>query len=194
MFNGIIKNTGKINKILKKNKSCIVEIKSRMSFYKKELGESISCSGACLSIDKLNKKNVTFFISKETMDKTNFKYAKKGDLINLEKSLRFGDSISGHLVQGHVDTTCEVSKINIIGKAWYINFKLNKKYTKYIVNKGSITINGVSLTISKILKNSFEVVVIPQTLKLTNLFFLKKKDFVNVEFDILGKYIKKALK
>ena len=128
------------------------------------------------------------------MDKTNFKYAKKGDLINLEKSLRFGDSISGHFVQGHVDTTCEVSKINIIGKAWYINFKLNKKYTKYIVNKGSITINGVSLTISKILKNSFEVVVIPQTLKLTNLFFLKKKDFVNVEFDILGKYIKKALK
>ena len=194
MFNGIIKNTGKINKILKKNKSCIIEIKSNMRFNKRELGQSIACSGACLSIDKFNKKNVTFFISKETLDKTNFKYAKKGDLINLEKSLKFGDTISGHFVQGHVDTTCEVSKINVIGKSWYINFKLAKKFTKYIVDKGSITINGVSLTLSKILNNSFEVVVIPQTLKFTNLLFLKKKDFVNVEFDILGKYIKKALK
>jgi len=194
MFNGIIKNTGIINKILKKNKSCIIEIKSNMHFNKRELGQSIACSGACLSIGKFNKKNVTFFISKETLDKTNFKYAKKGDLINLEKSLKFGDTISGHFVQGHVDTTCEVSKINVIGKSWYINFKLAKKFTKYIVDKGSITINGVSLTLSKILNNSFEVVVIPQTLKFTNLLFLKKKDFVNVEFDILGKYIKKALK
>ena len=194
MFNGIIKNTGKISKILKKDKNCIIEIKSKMHFSKKEIGQSISCSGACLSIDKINKNSVSFFISKETLDKTNFKYVKKGDLINLEKSLKFGDTISGHFVQGHVDTTSEVSKINIIGKSWYINFKLVKKYKKYIVDKGSITINGVSLTISKILNSSFEVVVIPQTLKLTNLLFLKKKDFVNVEFDILGKYIKKALK
>ena len=191
MFNGIIKNTGKINKILKKNKSCIIEIKSRMLFSKKELGESISCSGACLSIDKLNKKKASFFISKETMDKTNFKYAKKGDLINLERSLRFGDSISGHFVQGHVDTTCEVSKINIIGKAWYINFKLPKKFTKYIVNKGSITINGVSLTISKITGNNFQIWCIPHTLKLTNLSSLKVNDIVNIEIDILSKYVKK---
>jgi riboflavin synthase len=194
MFNGIIKSTGKINRIYKKNKNCIIEIKSKMRFTNKELGESISCSGACLSIDKFNKKNVIFYISKETLDKTNFKYAKKGDLINLEKSLKFGDNVSGHFVHGHVDTTCEVAKINIVGKSWYINFKLSKKYIKYIVNKGSITINGVSLTVSKTLNNSFEVVVIPQTLKLTNLFFLKKKDLVNVEFDILAKYIKKVLK
>ena len=194
MFNGIIKSTGKINKIYKKNKNCIIEIKSKMRFTKRELGDSISCSGACLSIDKINKANVVFYISKETLDKTIFKYVKKGDLINLEKSLKFGDSMSGHFVLGHIDTTCEVAKINIVGKSWYINFKLSKKYIKYIVNKGSITINGVSLTISKILNNNFEVVVIPQTLKLTNLCFLKKKDLVNVEFDILGKYIKKILK
>ena len=128
MFNGIIKNTGIINRILKKNKSCFLEIKSKMRFKRNELGESISCSGACLSIDKFNKKNVSFFISKETLDKTNFKYAKKGDLINLEKSLKFGDNISGHFVQGHIDTTSEVTKINIVGKSWYINFKLVKKY------------------------------------------------------------------
>ena len=114
----------------------------------------------------------------------------EGDLINMEKSLKFGDRISGHFVQGHVDTTGIIKKLDIIGKSWFINFKLLKKYKKYLIQKGSITINGVSLTISKILKDGFQTVVIPQTLKLTNLIYLKEKDVVNVEFDILGKYIK----
>ena len=111
-------------------------------------------------------------------------------IVNLEKSLIFGERISGHFVQGHVDTTCKVSKINFIGRSWLINFKLLKKYRNYIVPKGSITINGVSLTISKLLKNEFQISIIPHTLRLTNLVHLKKNDIVNVEFDVLGKYIK----
>ena len=118
----------------------------------------------------------------------------KGDLINLEKSMKFGDRISGHFVQGHVDTTSIIKKINFIGKSWFISFKLSKKYNKYIIQKGSIAINGVSLTVSKILNDGFQVVVIPKTLKLTNLIYLKEKDVVNVEFDLLGKYIKNFLK
>ena len=110
------------------------------------------------------------------------------------KSLRFGDRISGHFVQGHVDTTSTIMNIVFVGKSWFIDFKLTKKYKKYLVQKGSITINGVSLTISKILKNGFKIVIIPQTLKLTNLMYLKEKDVVNVEFDVLGKYIKSFLK
>ena len=135
-----------------------------------------------------------FFLSLETLNRTNFKYCKKGDLINLEKSLKFGKRLSGHFVQGHVDTTCRVGKITQIGKSWLIDIVLPKKYNDYIVYKGSISVNGVSLTIAKIFKNSFQISIIPHTLKMTNLIKLKLNDVVNIEFDILAKYIRKALK
>ena len=194
MFNGIIKNTGKISKIYKKENNCFIEIFSKMKFTKNEIGSSISCSGACLTVEKSNKNHVKFYVSKETLNKTIFKSSKKGDIINLEKSLKYGDRISGHFVQGHVDSTCSVKKIHFVGKSWLINFKLLKKYNKYLVSKGSITINGVSLTIAKILKYGFQISIIPQTLRLTNLIYLKEKDLVNVEFDILGKYINNVIK
>ena len=194
MFNGIIKHTGKINKIYKKNKDCVLEISSNIKFNKDEIGSSISCSGACLTLEKFKKKITTFYISNETIKKTTFKYLKRGSVINLEKSLKYGDRISGHFVQGHVDTTAIIKKIKILGKSWLISFKLPTKYKKYLVQKGSITINGVSLTIAKILKYGFQIAVIPKTLELTNLIFLKEKNFVNVELDILSKYIKKFIK
>ena len=194
MFNGIIKHTGKISKIYKNNNNCILEILSKIKFSKNEIGSSISCSGACLTLEKYKGNLSKFYISKETLNRTNFRSSHKGDLINLEKSLKYGDRISGHFAQGHVDTTSTIKKIDFVGKSWFVNFKLPKKYKKYLIHKGSITINGVSLTISKILKDGFQIVVIPQTLKLTNLMYLKVKDVVNIEFDVLGKYIKKNLK
>ncbi len=194
MFNGIIKHTGKISKIYKNNNNCIIEILSKIKFSKNEIGSSISCSGACLTLEKYKGNLSKFYISKETLNRTNFRSSNKGDLINLEKSLKYGDRISGHFAQGHVDTTSIIKKIDFVGKSWFVNFKLPKKYKKYLIQKGSITINGVSLTISKILKDGFQIVVIPQTLKLTNLMYLKEKDVVNIEFDVLGKYIKKNLK
>ena len=194
MFNGIIKNTGKVRSIYNKNNNCYLEIYTKMKFRKSDVGSSISCSGACLTVEKYNRNFVKFFISKETLSKTNFKSLKKGNLINLEKSLKYGNRISGHFVQGHVDTTCSVKKIRLIGKSWLIYFMLPTKFKKYLVSKGSIAINGVSLTIAKILKYGFQISVIPQTLKFTNLFLLSEKDLVNVEFDILGKYIKNITK
>jgi len=194
MFNGIIKHTGKISKIYKNNNSCIIEILSKIKFSKNEIGSSISCSGACLTLEKHKGNLSKFYISKETLNRTNFKSSNKGDLINLEKSLKYGDRISGHFAQGHVDTTSIIKKIDFVGKSWFVNFELPIKYKKYLIQKGSITINGVSLTISKILKDGFQIVVIPQTLKLTNLMYLKEKDVVNIEFDVLGKYIKKFLR
>ena len=194
MFSGIIKNTGKINKIYRKNNNCALEISSKIKFTKREIGSSISCSGACLTLKKHNRNLGKFYISNETLSKTTFKSSKKGDIINLEKSLKYGERISGHFVQGHIDTTSTVKKIDFIGKSWKIYFKLSKKFKKYIVQKGSITINGVSLTIAKIFIDGFQIAVIPQTLKLTNLIYLKEKDVVNVEFDVLGKYIKNFLK
>jgi riboflavin synthase len=194
MFNGIIKNTGSISNIYKKKSNCFIEIISKMNFNKQEIGASISCSGTCLTIDKIKNKKVKFYLSVETLDKTNFKYSKKGDIINLERSLIYGERVSGHFVQGHVDTTAKVKKIKHVGKAWAVDFKLHKKFFKYIVLKGSITINGVSLTIAKISKEGFQISIIPKTLSLTNLIYLKEKDFVNIEFDILGKYIKNFIK
>ena len=194
MFNGIIKHTGKISKIYKNNNNCIIEILSKIKFSKNEIGSSISCSGACLTLEKYKGNLSKFYISKETLNRTNFKSSNKGDLINLEKSLKYGDRISGHFAQGHVDTTSIIKKIDFVGKSWFVNFKLLKKYKKYLIPKGSITINGVSLTISKILKDGFQIVVIPQTLKLTNLMHLKEKDTVNIEFDVMSKYIKSFLK
>ena len=194
MFNGIIKNTGKISKIYKKNDNCYIEISTKMKFTKSEIGSSISCSGACLTIENYNRNLVKFYVSKETLNKTIFKTSKSGDIINLEKSLKYGNRISGHFVQGHVDITSSIKKIHFIGKSWLINFKLLNKYKKYLVPKGSIAINGVSLTIAKILRFGFQISIIPQTLKLTNLIYLKERDLVNVEFDILGKYIKSITK
>jgi len=194
MFNGIIKNTGKINKVLIKGNYCIVELSSKIKFKSSEVGSSISCSGVCLTAESFKKNLVKFYLSKETLNRTNFQRCKKGDIINMEKSLKYGERISGHFVQGHVDTTSSVQKIRIIGKSWLVNFKMPKKYMKFLVFKGSIAINGVSLTISKIFKDGFQIVMIPKTLKLTNLIFLKEKDLVNVEFDIIGKYLKKNIK
>ena len=189
MFNGIIKNTGIVKSIVSTNNNCAIEVLSSLKISKKEIGSSISCSGACLTIESYKKNVMKFFVSKETKNLTIFKFLRKGDVINLEKSLIYGSRVSGHFVQGHVDTTAKVNYIKIIGKSWLINFKINTSYCKYLIYKGSITVNGVSLTIAKVLKNGFNIVVVPHTLKLTNLINLKAKDQVNIEFDILGKYI-----
>ena len=194
MFSGIIRDTGIIEDIYKKNNNCIIKILSKIKFTKSEIGSSISCSGTCLTLEKYKKKLLQFYVSYETFNRTNFRFLRKGDLINLEKPLKHGERNSGHFVQGHVDTTSQIKKIEIVGKSWVITFSLAKKHKKYLVTKGSISINGVSLTISKITKIGFQVVIIPQTLKLTNLIHLKRNNVVNVEFDVLGKYIKNFLK
>ena len=190
MFNGIINHTGKVKKIYKKNNNCLLEIFSKINFKKNEIGSSVSCSGACLTLDRIRKKNIIFYVSKETIKKTNFRYLKEGEVVNLEKSMKYGQRISGHFVQGHVDTTAIVNKIEQIGKSWLISFHISKRFRKFTIYKGSITINGVSLTIAKIINKGFQISIIPKTLKLTNLIQIKKKDFVNIEFDMVGKYIK----
>ena len=194
MFNGIVYNQGLIKSIRKNPKyvsgSRVIEISSNISFKKSDIGESVCCDGVCLTLIRIKKKSFLFYLSKETLNRSNFKNAKVGKYINIEKSLYYGKKISGHYVQGHVDTTSVVQNIKIIDRSWNVIFKLKKKYKKFIVEKGSISINGVSLTISKIKANSFHITIIPHTLKLTNLIKLKVGDKVNIEFDMIGKYLK----
>ena len=194
MFTGIIKHTGKVHRISKYNNNCILEINSKIKFIKSEIGSSILCSGACLTLKSFTGKLSKYYISKETLNRTNFKYCKTGDIINIEKSLKFGDRISGHFVQGHVDCTSVVSKLRYIGKSWFVTFNIKNRLKKYFVEKGSVSINGVSLTISKVLKNGFQTVIIPQTLKHTNLIKIKEGDVVNLEIDIFCKYIESISK
>ena len=189
MFNGIILNTGTILKIIKNKNYSEVVLKTNLKFKKSEIGSSLCCNGTCLTITKINNNNVSFYLSIETLRRTNFSSGKIGDLINIEKSLTYGNKISGHYVQGHIDTTGFVSNITVIDKTWIISFKISKNYKKFLIDKGSISINGVSLTISAVKKDTFQISVIPHTLKLTNLVKLKKKNLVNIEFDIFGKYL-----
>ena len=192
MFNGIIFNTGKVKNIKRKKNSIYVGIQSKMNLNKKDLGSSICCDGVCLTVDKVVKNKTYFYISNETLKRSNFNTLKINQIINLEQSLSFGKSISGHFIQGHVDTVAKIQKIIFIDKAWMINLKiLDKKLKKFLIEKASISINGVSLTISKVYQNSFEITVIPHTLKLTNLKNLKVNSLVNVELDIFSKYIYK---
>lgn len=192
MFNGIIYNTGNIKSIKKNKKNFLICIQSSLKFKKKDIGSSISCNGVCLTIVSIKKNNLFFYVSMETLFRSNLKFIKIGDSINIEKSLVYGQEISGHFVQGHVDTTATIKKIVFLNKTWLIEFSLkDKKLYKYLVEKASISINGVSLTISKVKSYIFQINVIPHTLKLTNLKNLKIKKIVNVELDIFAKYIKK---
>ena len=195
MFNGIIFNKGKVQSIKKNNKSILIGIKSNLDIKKKDIGTSISCNGVCLTLIKFNKKIIYFYISIETIKRSNFDKIRVGDEINLEKSLKYGQEISGHFTQGHVDTTAKVKKIDLIDNSWVLKLEIKDiKLLKHLEEKASISINGVSLTISKILRRSFVLNIIPHTLRLTNLKNLKVNEIVNVELDIFGKYIYKYTK
>ncbi len=163
----------------------ILSVISDLSFVKKDIGTSISCSGVCLTLTKIKKnkkKNELFFyLSKHTILTSAYKYLKSGDIINLEKSMKYGDEIAGHFVQGHVDTTIKVLSINTDNsKTWTIFFNIPQKFRKFLIEKGSIGINGVSLTIAQIFANKFKVVIIPHTLQNTNLLKLSSKSYLDI--------------
>ena len=193
MFNGIIFNQGKVHKISKRKKGINLFIKSNLSLKSKDLGVSISCDGVCLTLVSKKNKILEFYLSNETLDRSKFKKINKGDIINLELPLKKGQNISGHICQGHVAYVSQVKKIKLIDKSYQMEFSANSKQKKSLIEKASILINGVSLTISKITKNGFEVWIIPHTYKLTNLSKLKKNSMANIEIDILSKYVKKYL-
>ena len=193
MFNGIILNQGIVKKIGKGSEGINIFIKSSLKIGNTSIGMSISCDGVCLTLISLNNKLLEFYLSKETLEKSRFKYIKISDFINLEFPLKFGQKISGHICQGHVDCTGKISFIRKIDKSYLFEFIINKKQSINLVEKASILINGISLTISKKTKKGFQIWVIRHTFKLTNLSKLKKNDLVNIEIDILSKYVRNYL-
>ena len=190
MFNGIIFNQGIVHKIIKQNKGINLFIKSNLPIKYKDIGISISCDGVCLTLISKKNKILEFYLSNETLNRTKFKKIRNNDIINLELPLKNGQSISGHICQGHVDTVGKVRSIKKIDKSYLFDFEINSKERKNIIEKASICINGISLTISKVTKKGFQIWVIPHTFRLTNLSKIKKGSLVNIEIDILSKYVK----
>ena len=190
MFNGIIFNKGVIKKILKRPKGINIFIKSNIKLSKKDIGISVACDGVCLTLINIKNKVMEFYLSNETIDRSKFKFLKINEQINLELPLKYGQKISGHICQGHVDTVGKIKNIKKIDKSYLFDFEIPAKERKNIIEKASICINGISLTISKVTKKGFQIWIIPHTFKLTNLSKLNQNDLVNVEIDILSKYVK----
>ena len=190
MFNGIIYNQGVVTKIIKRPKGLNIFIKSNLKVNIKDVGLSVACDGVCLTLISYKLKVMEFYLSKETIVRSKFKYLKTKDIINLELPLKYGTQISGHICQGHVDTVGKVFNIKRIDKSYLFDFEIPKKERKHLIEKASICVNGISLTISKVSKKGFQIWVIPHTFKKTNLSALKKKSLVNIEIDILSKYVR----
>ena len=190
MFNGIIFNQGVIKKISKRTKGINIFISSNLKLTKKNIGVSVASDGVCLTLITIKNKLMEFYLSNETIQRSKFKYLKINDIINLELPLKYGQMISGHICQGHIDTTGKILSVKKVDKSYIFDFEINSNERKNIIEKASICINGISLTISKKTKKGFQTWVIPHTFKLTNLSKVKKKSLVNIEIDILSKYVK----
>ena len=190
MFNGIIYNQGIVSKIIKRPKGLNIFVKSNLKVSKKDMGLSVACDGVCLTLISYNSKLMEFYLSKETLVRSKFQYLKTKDVINLELPLKYGTKISGHICQGHVDTIANTINIKKVDKSYLFEFEVPKKEQKNLIEKASICVNGISLTISKVTKKGFEIWVIPHTFKETNLSTIKKNDLVNIEIDILSKYVR----
>ena len=190
MFNGIIYNQGVVKKITKRLKGLNIFVKSNFKLTNKDLGLSIACDGVCLTLVSLKSGIMEFYLSKETMVRSKFKHLRIKDILNLELPLQYGTKISGHICQGHIDCIGKVLHINKIDKSYLFDFEIPLKERKYLIEKASICVNGISLTISKVSKKGFQIWVIPHTYNETNLSNLKKKSLVNIEIDILSKYVR----
>ena len=194
MFTGIIEGIGKIEKISKntKNRSAI-QMTVNLGKHAKglKIGQSVALNGVCLTATKLSKSNCIFEMIEETTQKTDLGNLKPGDIVNIERSLKTGDRLEGHFVLGHVDGVGTIKKIQNKPKEVQVWFEVPKELSKYVVKKGSIAVDGISLTVVDIKNNLASVCLIPHTIEITNFKTKNVGDKLNIETDILGKYILK---
>ncbi len=188
MFTGIVKDKGKVRRIEEKKGVLSVAV-SVTDKWKIKLGESIAVNGVCSTVARNSAKEIGFEYMPETLRVSNVRSLQAGQIVNLEPSLRHGDPVDGHFVTGHVDTVGEIVKLRREEGSKTLEVSLAKEFLKYVVYKGSVTVDGVALTVSKKFKNTFEVSLIPYTLSHTNLDERKIGDIVNIECDIIAKYI-----
>lgn len=194
MFTGLIEQVGNVNSINKINDGYLLNISFHAPFDDLKIGDSVAVNGVCLTIEGFKNNDVTFFGAQNTFNITNLKYLKINDKINLERALKLSSRLDGHILTGHVETTVKVLDIQKNMNTFIFKFEMpNSDLNKYICNKGSIGINGISLTVSNIGNNYFETIIIRHTLDKTNFKYLEIGSYVNIETDILAKYIENML-
>jgi len=194
MFSGIIEEAASVVKLEKEMDNLHITMKCSFADELK-IDQSVSHNGVCLTVVKKEQGTYTVTAIKETLEKTNLGLLKPGDKVNLERSTRLDGRLDGHMVQGHVDQTAICTNVKEAGGSWYYTFEYEPLQDDYItVEKGSVAVNGVSLTVVNSMPRSFEVAIIPFTWEVTNFHQIKKGTVVNLEFDILGKYIAKIVK
>jgi riboflavin synthase len=194
MFTGIIIGTGKVTKLVPKPKSrSAIQMTVDLGKYARglKIGQSVAINGVCLSATKISRNKCVFEMIDETIKKTDLGNVNAGSIVNIERSLKVGDRLEGHFVLGHIDGVATITKIEKKPKEVKFWFKIPKKLTKYVVKKGSIALDGISLTVVDAKKDIASVCLIPQTIKVTNFKSKNVGDKLNIETDILGKYIKK---
>ncbi|WP_026932945.1 riboflavin synthase [Christiangramia echinicola] len=190
MFTGIVEEIGKISKLNKSGNNLNITVKAEMTPELK-IDQSVSHNGTCLTVVEIHANEYVVTAVKETLDKTNLGLLKTGDLINLERGMKLGERLDGHIVQGHVDQTAICRNIMEADGSWKFTFEYDPNIGNITIEKGSITVNGVSLTVVNSKKNEFSVAIIPYTYEHTTFKNLKIGATVNLEFDVIGKYVKR---
>ena len=193
MFTGIVEGLGKVKRLTMKGADAVLEIEPGISLSEVSLGDSIAVSGACLTVTAKNQKNFQADVSAETLSRTTLKFLQAGHKVNLEKSLRVGGFVGGHFVLGHVDATGRILSQTQKSGSLILAVEMNESIARYIVEKGSVAIDGISLTVNKLEKSRFYVNIIPHTAANTTLVMKREGDLVNIETDILGKYVEKLM-
>lgn len=192
MFTGIIESVGFVKNLKQEKENLHITIESKFTNELK-IDQSIAHNGVCLTIVNIDGKEYTVTAIKETLDKSNLKYLTVGSEINLERAMILGARLDGHIVQGHVDQTAICTNIIEENGSWVFSFEYDNTYNNITIEKGSITVNGVSLTVVNSQKNSFSVAIIPYTYEFTNFHTFKTGTVVNLEFDVIGKYVARLL-
>ncbi len=193
MFTGIVEEVGKITIIKLQHKSCVLTIEGRLIFDDIKLGDSIAVNGVCLTVSDISNKTFIADVMSETLSRSSLGTLKVGSLVNLERSMPVYGRFGGHIVSGHIDGTGSIVSINKEDNAVWYTIKSEKNLMKYIVEKGSITVDGISLTVANITRDSFNISIIPHTAKNTTLLVKTVGDIVNLENDIISKYVEKLL-
>ncbi|MEE1899158.1 riboflavin synthase [Flavobacterium rakeshii] len=188
MFTGIVETLGTIKEIKKDNDNLHVTILSGLTPELK-IDQSVSHNGVCLTVVALSEDSYTVTAIKETLEKTNLKDWKEGDMVNLERGMKLGDRLDGHIVQGHIDQTGVCKSVEEANGSWYYTFEYDKNLSNITIEKGSITVNGVSLTVVNSKLNEFSVAIIPYTHEHTNFKYIQPGTVINLEFDVIGKYV-----
>ena len=188
MFTGIIEDLGIVEALEQENTNLHLTIKSKLASELK-IDQSVSHNGVCLTVIDLTASSYTVTAIKETLDKTNLNSLKVGDRVNLERGLKLGDRLDGHMVQGHVDQVGTCINVEAQNGSWVYTFEYNPKLGNITIEKGSVTVNGVSLTVVNSKDNGFSVAIIPYTYEHTNFHTFEEGTVVNLEFDVIGKYV-----